>query len=62
MNIKTVSRAKTAGEATQYAIDWQIWQGEQSLSYGELAEWQEVFSKLAKKYNLTKVFKENGII
>lgn len=62
MNINAVSRAKTADEARQCAIDWQNWQSEQSLSYGELTEWQSVFIMLAKKYNLIKEFQENGII
>lgn len=53
----------TAEEARQYAIDWQSWTSEkQNLSYSELAEWQAIFSELAKKYNLKEEFKENGII
>ncbi len=53
---------KTMGEARQAAMDWQRGQSEKSLSYGELSEWQGYFEKLAKKFNLTKEFKENGII
>jgi hypothetical protein len=53
---------QTADEARQKAIDWQIWQQEESLSYGELAEWQGYFEMLAEKFNLTDEFKENGII
>ena len=49
-------------EARQYAIDWQNWSSEQSLSYFELAEWCAIFEKLAEKFNLTDEFKENGII
>jgi len=52
----------TQEEARQYAIDWQNWQAEQSLSYGELIEWQEKFSKLAEEFDLVEEFKENGII
>ena len=44
MKIKQVAEALTAEQARQYAIDWQIWQSEQSLSYGE-----SVFSTLADK-------------
>lgn len=52
----------TADEARQYAIDWQYWFGEHSLSYGELAEWQAYFYELAVKFDLIEEFKENGII
>lgn len=52
----------TAEEARQYAIDWQVWQSEQSLSYGELAEWQAIFQALADRFGLAEEFKENGII
>ena len=48
-------------KARQAAIDWQYWQSEQALSYGELAEWQTYFARLAKRYGLTKEFAENGI-
>lgn len=59
---KSIAKIKTAGEAQQIAIDWQLWQSDQSLSYAEMAEWQGYFKKLAKKFKLTEVFKENGII
>ncbi len=52
----------TQGEARQYAIDWQEWASEQNLSYGELAEWQDVFEKIAVRFGLVEEFKENGII
>lgn len=53
---------KTKEEARQYAIDWQSWQSKRSLSYKEMLDWQIYFKKLAKKFNLVKEFKENGII
>ena len=53
---------KTEAEARQYAIDWQSWSSEQSLSYSELAEWQVYFTAIAKKFGLTREFVENGII
>lgn len=53
---------ETADQARQVAIDWQHWQGEQSLSYGELADWQGYFEELADQFDLTDEFKENGII
>ena len=62
MDIKTVESIKTEVEARQYAIDWQSWQSEQSLSYGEMAKWAGFFTTLAEKFNLTQEFKENGIV
>lgn len=53
---------KTQDEARQYAIDWQNWASDQSLSYGELAEWGAIFSELGERFDLTEEFKENGII
>lgn len=53
---------KTQDEARQYAIEWQRWAGEQSLSYGELAEWGAIFTELANKFDLVDEFTENGII
>jgi hypothetical protein len=53
---------KTQEEARQYAIDWQQWASEQSLSYLELAKWGDQFTELAEKFDLTDEFKENGII
>lgn len=53
---------KTKEEARQYAIDWQNWQSEQSLSYSELAEWQAEFERIGKEFDLTEEFIENGII
>lgn len=60
--MKAISTFKTEDEARQFAIDWQIWQSEQSLYMSEVVEWQNYFEKLAKKFNLTDEFKENGII
>lgn len=62
MKIEDLKKITTAGEAQQAAVDWQAWQSEQSLSYGELAEWAGAFEELAKKYDLTDEFVENGII
>lgn len=59
----------TQDEARQYAIDWQNWVSEQnttenpqSLYMSELVEWQEIFSELGERFDLTEEFKENGII
>ena len=53
---------QTKDEARQYAIDWQNWQATQSMSYGELAQWQDHFTTIAKEYNLSEEFTENDII
>lgn len=53
---------KTVEQARQYAIDYQIWSSRQNLSYGELLVFQNKLSKLAKRFNLIREFKENGII
>lgn len=57
-----LSAFDSADEARQFAIDWQNWASTQSLSYGELAEYQAYFVQLAERFNLTEEFKENGII
>ena len=53
---------KTKDEARQLAILWQGWFSQTSLTYGELCQHQNYFLKLAKKFNLTSEFSENGII
>lgn len=53
---------ETRDEAVEYAIDWQNWQAEQSMSWGELAEWQELLAQLAERFGLSDEFKENGLI
>ena len=57
---KTYQQLKEA--AREAAIDWQNWQAEQNLSYGELAEDQERFEKLGRRYGLIREFRENAII
>jgi len=52
----------TKDAARQAAIDWQTWQVEKSLSYQELADWQDYFQTLADKFGLQAEFEENGII
>lgn len=53
---------KTKEEARSKAIEWQTWASKQDLSYGELAEYAESFRILAKRFGLTREFKENGIL
>lgn len=57
-----VDDIKNDSEARQCAIEWQNMATQENLSYGELLEWQNIFTKIAKKFNLTEEFKENGII
>lgn len=52
----------TREDARNEAIEWQQWQATQSLSYGELADWQAYFTRTAQRFGLTAEFKENGII
>ena len=48
--------------AREAAIDWQnSWQ-DNWPSYGELAEAQERFEKLGRRYGLIREFRENAII
>jgi len=56
------TKIETQDQAREFAIDWQTWQAEQSMSYGELAEWGAFFEELAERFDLTEEFKENGII
>lgn len=49
-------------EAREQAIEWQQWQSEQSLSYEEMLNWQNHFESIARAYDLTEEFEENGII
>lgn len=47
--------------ARDEAIEFSITSSAYNYSYGELVEKQNYFKKLAKRYGLTKEFKENGI-
>lgn len=49
-------------QARQKAIDWQNETAKRDVFYSELVEQAEYFQKIAKRYGLTKEFKENGII
>lgn len=62
MKMKDIEKIKDHGEATQLAIDWQLWASEQDLSYGELAEWRSYFEKIADIFELVEEYQENGII
>ena len=49
-------------KAREEAKTWQFAISERNDSYEEFFEAQSKFTKLAKRYGLTKEFKENGII
>lgn len=53
-------RGKEAARAA--AQEWQARFGNCSMTWGELAEWQEYFARLGRKYGLLREFAENGII
>lgn len=46
----------------QFAIDWQADFEKGNYSYLELAVFQDMFSRLGRKYGLLREFRENGII
>lgn len=58
--MNTYQQRKNA--AREKAIDWQADFGNYNYSYGELADWRDYFTQLAKRYGLTREFRENGII
>ncbi len=62
MTLPPLNQVTTTGEAQDLAIDWQHWASEQSLSYGELADYAAYFEALAAKFDLVDEFQENGII
>ena len=53
---------KLKNKAREEAIEWQRDFENHNYYWSELADWSEHFTKLAKRYGLTKEFKENGII
>ena len=48
--------------ARDKAIEWQSNFQNHSYSWGEIAEWQGYFKRLARRYGLVHEFRENGII
>lgn len=60
---KPVEAVQSASEARDIAVEWQHWQSEQSMSWGEVADWEGYFEQLAGKFpELKDEFKENAII
>ncbi len=56
---KTYQQLKQA--AREAAINWQYEFSQTNMSWGELADWQEHFEKLGRRYGLLQEFRENGI-
>lgn len=62
-DLPKVEKVKTEGEASDLAISWQHWFGENSISYGETIYYQNYFLSLVDKFpQLREEFSENGII
>lgn len=53
---------KRKASAREKAIDWQNDCANHNYSYGELAFFGNYFTKLARRYGLTREFRENAII
>jgi hypothetical protein len=62
LRLKPISNVKNRSEAQSIAMDFKEWSSENSLSWGEIAKYNQYFMTLGKKFKLTKEFKENGII
>jgi len=62
MKIEETKEIKTKSEAIYFAVRWQNWMSDESLSFGELLEWQTVLEDLANRFDLVEEFTENGII
>lgn len=59
--LPSIDKIYDASKAEEIAKDYQTWASEQDLSYGELVYYENYFREIATKFNLTEVFKENGI-
>lgn len=58
--MKTYKEKKS--EARSEAIEWQYAFSDRDISWEELSEEIEHFAKLAKRYGLTREFKQEGVI
>ena len=43
------------------AIEWQIWQAGEAMSWGEVAFWAGYFEKLGRRFGLLREFRAEGI-
>lgn len=59
---KKLKFPKTEDEARDQAVQWQDEFSSKSMSWGDVLDAGQHFEKTAKKFGLTKEFKENGII
>ena len=57
-----IEKITTVDEARQIAVEYQTKTSQIPMSYGDIAEYQQYFEKLGKKFNLLDEFRENGII
>lgn len=57
-----IEELKTADDAREHAQEWQAWTANNAMSYMELADWEDYFREIAKKFDLTDEFKENGVL
>ncbi len=63
MKIPAIETVETKEQGHNLAVEWQYWQSDQSLSWGEISYWQVFFVKVAEKFpSLAEEFRENGII
>lgn len=62
IHLPKIVTVKLAQHAKDIAIEFQLWQADQNLSYGEIAYYQNYFLALANKFDLTDEFRENGLI
>lgn len=60
INMNAYQKAKQ--RAIDKAVEWQMDFENHNYSYGELADWQDYFERLAKRFGLVREFRENGII
>ena len=62
VNVMKKTAVISREEAREQAIDFMNLQATKSMSYDEILEWQDYFVSIAKEYDLTEEFSENGII
>ncbi len=54
--------AERKADVRETAIDWQADFCNHNYSYGEIAYFEDYFTRLGKRYGLLREFRENGII
>ena len=59
MTKKSYQENKKAARAE--AIEWQLTTAQEPMYWSELAEWNEHFERLGRRYGLLREFHENGI-